>query len=128
MSAETDFRPTGRRVTASFEGEPISAEPGASVAAALLASGCDAWRSTRGGGKRGLFCGIGVCYDCIVEIDGESGQRACMIPLTEGMRIADAGRATAPTAGMHAAGNAPHDSAESAAQPATDNSAEENRA
>ncbi|QIK64286.1 (2Fe-2S)-binding protein [Leucobacter viscericola] len=74
-------------VQASFCGEPITAETGASVAAALLASGRPAWRTTRDGKPRGLFCGIGVCFDCIVEIDGESGQRACMIPLREGMEI-----------------------------------------
>ncbi|WP_427870955.1 2Fe-2S iron-sulfur cluster-binding protein [Leucobacter luti] len=99
MSAAGDYRPTGRRVRASFEGEPIEAEAGASVAAALIASGSSAWRTTRMGAQRGLFCGIGVCYDCIVEIDGESGQRACMIPLRDdmcirdGMRIRDAGTA-----------------------------------
>ncbi|QIM18193.1 (2Fe-2S)-binding protein [Leucobacter coleopterorum] len=75
------------QVQASFCGEPLTAEAGSSVAAALLASGQPAWRTTRDGKPRGLFCGIGVCFDCVVEIDGESGQRACMIPLQEGMQI-----------------------------------------
>lgn len=75
------------QVQASFCGEPISAEPGASVAAALMTSGHQAWRTTRDKKPRGLFCGIGVCFDCIVEIDGESGQRACMIPIQDGMEI-----------------------------------------
>ena len=75
------------RVHAAFEGEPIEAEAGASVAAALIASDRVAWRTTREGRSRGLFCGIGVCFDCLVEIDGESGQRACMIPLAEGMEV-----------------------------------------
>ena len=75
------------RVHAAFEGEPIEAEAGASVAAALIASDRVAWRTTREGRSRGLFCGIGVCFDCLVEIDGESGQRACMIPLAEGMDV-----------------------------------------
>ncbi|PII82235.1 hypothetical protein BMH32_04380 [Leucobacter sp. OLJS4] len=81
----------GERVRASFDGEPIEAEPGASVAAALISTGRTAWRTTREGKPRGLFCGIGVCFDCLVEIDGESGQRACMIPLKEGMRVCSAG-------------------------------------
>ena len=81
----------GARVRASFDGEPIEAEPGASVAAALVSSGRTAWRTTREGKPRGLFCGIGVCFDCLVEIDGESGQRACMIPLTDGMEVCSAG-------------------------------------
>ena len=79
------------RVRATFEGEPIEAEAGASVAAALIAADRVAWRTTRGGAQRGLFCGIGVCFDCLVEIDGESGQRACMIALQEGMRVCDNG-------------------------------------
>ncbi|GAA0036611.1 (2Fe-2S)-binding protein [Brevibacterium metallidurans] len=78
-------------VTASFDGSPISAPAGASVAAALLASGRTGWRTTRSGRPRGLFCGIGVCFDCLVDIDGESGHRACMIPLAEGMDIRSAG-------------------------------------
>lgn len=74
-------------VQATFGGEPISCAPGASVAAALIATGKNAWRETRSGASRGLFCGIGVCFDCLVEIDGESGQRACMIPLADGMDV-----------------------------------------
>lgn len=79
-----------QRISATFDGEPIEAEAGASVAAALLASGRPAWRTTRDGQQRGLFCGIGICFDCLVTIDGESGQRACMIPLAEGMTITSA--------------------------------------
>ena len=78
-------------VTASFDGSPLSAPAGASVAAALLASGRTSWRTTRAGRPRGLFCGIGVCFDCLVDIDGQTGQRACMIPLAEGMDIRSAG-------------------------------------
>src|SRR5690554_1295119 len=74
-------------IHATFDGEPIEADPGTSVAAALMASGQIAWRPTRSGQPRGLFCGIGICFDCLVEIDGESGQRACMIPLVDGMVV-----------------------------------------
>ncbi|MGO3146503.1 MAG: (2Fe-2S)-binding protein [Leucobacter sp.] len=78
---------TPPRVQATFEGELIETRAGSSVAAALTESGCNAWRTTAEGKPRGLFCGIGVCFDCIVEIDGESGQRACMIPLEDGMDV-----------------------------------------
>lgn len=78
------------QVQATFEGKPITAPAGASIAAALIASDRVAWRSTREGAQRGLFCGIGVCFDCLVEVDGESGQRACMIPLQDGMRVCSA--------------------------------------
>lgn len=81
-------------ISATFEGKPIEAPAGSSVAAALIASDRIAWRTTREGSQRGLFCGIGVCFDCIVEIDGQSGQRACMIPLAPGMSICDSGNAS----------------------------------
>ncbi|WP_336658754.1 (2Fe-2S)-binding protein [Leucobacter sp. USHLN153] len=87
-----------RTVEATFDGEPLSAPVGSSVAAALIGSGRPAWRTTRDGERRGVFCGIGVCFDCLVEIDGESGQRACMIPLREGMEVR---AASGPSRGAH---------------------------
>ena len=89
-------------VQATFDGEPIEAAPGASVAAALVANGRTAWRSTGWGEARGVFCGVGVWFGCVVEMGGGSGQRACMIPLTEGMRIRPAVSAGDPDA-EHAA-------------------------
>ena len=86
----TESNRDGERVRATFDGDPIEATPGASVAAALIGSGRVCWRTTRDGEQRGLFCGIGVCFDCLVEIDGESGQRACMIPLADGMDVRSA--------------------------------------
>lgn len=61
-----------------FEGEPLLARAGESVAAALAAHGIIPLRTTRSGAARGLFCGMGVCQDCLVEIDGQPGRRACM--------------------------------------------------
>jgi predicted molibdopterin-dependent oxidoreductase YjgC len=66
-------------VTFSFDGREIAAEPGQSVGAALVAAGYVAWRTTRhGGAPRGLFCGIGVCFDCLVVVNGRPGRRACL--------------------------------------------------
>ena len=99
------------RVRATFDGEPLEAEAGTSVASALIATGTRSWRTTREDRSRGLFCGIGVCFDCLVEIDGESGQRACMIPLGEGMDVRSAsgprtthGTGTSPGTGRNADG------------------------
>ena len=39
------------------------------------------------GEPRGVFCGMGVCFDCLVVIDGESSRRACMTFVAEGMRV-----------------------------------------
>lgn len=81
------------QVRATFEGEPIVAPAGSSVAAALIASGRPAWRPTASGASRGVFCGIGACFDCLVTINGESGQRACMVTLQPEMQVeADEGR------------------------------------
>jgi hypothetical protein len=64
-----------------FDGEPVTAVPGQTVAAALWAAGVRSWRTTRGAGApRGLFCGIGACFDCLATIDGEPDQRACLVP------------------------------------------------
>jgi NADPH-dependent 2,4-dienoyl-CoA reductase/sulfur reductase-like enzyme len=65
-------------VAIDFEGRTIEARPGESLAAALAANGILALRTTRCGEARGIFCGMGVCQDCLVEIDGRPAQRACM--------------------------------------------------
>jgi D-hydroxyproline dehydrogenase subunit alpha len=76
------------RLTFVFEGREIEGRKGETVAAALTAAGILSIRRTRKGSARGLFCGMGVCQDCLVEIDGTSNQRACMTKLEPGMRIA----------------------------------------
>ena len=58
------------------------------MAAALTAAGITALRRTRGGDPRGVFCGMGVCHECLVTVDGRSGQRACMTEVREGMSVA----------------------------------------
>lgn len=100
MSAPREYRSTGRQVRARFDGNEIAGTEGCSVAAALLASGHMSWRTTESGSGRGLFCGIGICFDCIVEIDGESGQRACMIPLQDNMDVRSHGTSTGTDIGI----------------------------
>jgi len=71
-----------------FDGENISAITGQSVAAALLAANQHALRKTRfNNNERGVFCGIGVCFDCLVVIDGITNQRACLIEARPGMKV-----------------------------------------
>ncbi|AGP56403.1 hypothetical protein M271_24545 [Streptomyces rapamycinicus NRRL 5491] len=75
-----------------FDGTTVTALPGQSVGAALVAAGIVAWRTTRReGGPRGLFCGIGVCFDCLITVDGRPGQRACLVPARDGMRLSAEG-------------------------------------
>ena len=70
-----------------FEDREIACRPGVSVAAALTAAGVRALRKAGSGDARGLFCGMGVCQECRVRIDGRTGVRACMTPARDGMRI-----------------------------------------
>lgn len=73
--------PGGPAFAIRFDGRRIGAAPGQTVAAVLWAAGIRSWRTTRtGGAPRGLFCGIGACFDCLVTIDGAPNQRACLIP------------------------------------------------
>lgn len=71
-----------------LDGAPIAAVPGQTVGAALTAAGVTSWRSTAKKGRpRGLFCGIGICFDCLVTADGVPNQRACITPAREGMTV-----------------------------------------
>ena len=82
-----DPRPTAPTVTITFEGQAVLAQQGETVAAALTAAGHLAFRRTPGGAPRGLHCGMGACWDCIVTIDGRPSQRACMTPAADGMTV-----------------------------------------
>jgi predicted molibdopterin-dependent oxidoreductase YjgC len=70
------------------DGRALSAEPGQTIAAALIAAGVRHWRSTRHAGRpRGLFCGIGICFDCLLTVNGVPNVRACLTPVLPGDRI-----------------------------------------
>ena len=76
------------QIVLTFDGQPITAFVGDSVGAALTRAGVRAWRTTRKDARpRGLFCGIGICYDCLLTIDGSTNQRACVVPATDGMEV-----------------------------------------
>ena len=82
-----DARP-GPPFRVSFDGAPLEALPGQTIAAALWSAGVVSWRSTRGQGRpRGVFCGIGVCFDCLVTVNGVPNQRACLLPAKPGDAI-----------------------------------------
>jgi predicted molibdopterin-dependent oxidoreductase YjgC len=73
--------------TIEVDGRPVAAVPGQTVAAALLGAGITVFRHTPAGSPRALYCGMGVCYDCLVTIDGLADQRACITPVRPGMRV-----------------------------------------
>jgi len=71
-----------------FEGKKLDVEKGLMVASALMVSGNTNFRSSVVSGQpRGPFCMMGVCFECLIEIDGIPNQRACMIPVREAMKI-----------------------------------------
>lgn len=70
-----------------FEGSPVTAYRGESVATVLMAQGYAATRTTVGGAARGVFCGMGVCFDCLVVVDGLPNTRACMAFVEDGMHV-----------------------------------------
>lgn len=73
-----------------FEGRAIPIADGATIAAALTAAGELALKHSRQGDCRGVFCGMGVCQECLVSVDGGSAQRACMTPARHGTRVSRA--------------------------------------
>ncbi len=73
-------------VSFEFEGQAVQAHLGETVAAALIATGCWATRETRFGEQRGLFCGMGVCGECIVLVNGVT-RRACLEPVSAGLKV-----------------------------------------
>ena len=94
------IRPVGRQISVSFDGTPIRALEGETIAAALSAAGIVAFRRTASGAPRGLHCGMGACFDCVVTVDGRIGQRACMTKVADGMVVA--GEPTLPLAPLGA--------------------------
>lgn len=75
--------------TFSLDGREIIAFPGETIAAALLAAGIRGLRRTeKGDQSRGIFCGMGICFDCLVTADGRPHLRACMTLVEPGMQVA----------------------------------------
>ncbi len=71
----------------SVDGDKLEARRGETVAAALIARGDAALRHTRRGYGRGLYCGMGVCFECLVMVDGLPNTRACMTWVRDGMDV-----------------------------------------
>jgi predicted molibdopterin-dependent oxidoreductase YjgC len=77
----------GDAVRFRFDGQEIAGFAGETVAAALLAAGIRVLRDApEGGGPRGLFCAMGVCQECVVEVDGRRIE-ACRLPVRDGLEV-----------------------------------------
>ncbi|MGL4813423.1 MAG: (2Fe-2S)-binding protein [Beijerinckiaceae bacterium] len=76
------------KVSIEVDGVTVLAQAGDTVSAALLASGLDFCRETVvSGSRRGPYCMMGVCFDCLVTIDGVGNRQGCLVPVAEGMKI-----------------------------------------
>lgn len=91
MSAESLFHPITCELpwhTIKFDGRTLSVPEGVSLAAALLASGVSSTRTTPVSGQpRAPYCLMGVCFECLVEIDGVANCQACMVTVRAGMSV-----------------------------------------
>ncbi|MCB5908941.1 (2Fe-2S)-binding protein [Streptomyces pinistramenti] len=88
---------TGRRdrpLRITVDGEPADGIAGQSLAGVLLAAGRLAWRRGPSGAARGVFCGIGVCFDCLVTVNAERDVRACRRRAQDGDEVTTQSRHT----------------------------------
>lgn len=80
-----DQRPT---LEILVDGQRVQAREGDTVAAALLASGLDVRRdSAVSGALRLPYCMMGVCFECLVTVNGVGNRQGCLIPVEPGMQI-----------------------------------------
>jgi aerobic-type carbon monoxide dehydrogenase small subunit (CoxS/CutS family) len=78
-------------ISFTFNGSTIECEVGQSIASALINDNQRELRRTRFGNEpRSIFCGIGICFDCVVVINGVANQRSCLIEAQDGMNIESA--------------------------------------
>lgn len=86
--------PVRRSLTFYYNGRPLQAREGDTVAAALTANGIRVFRYTRKREEpRGLFCGTGQCGDCMMVVNGKPNVRTCMTQVEESMRVETQGGA-----------------------------------
>ena len=70
------------------DGKPVPAREGETVAAAMIAAGLCSSRITSGTGEeRGYYCGMGVCWECVMVVDGRRSVRTCRTFARPGMRV-----------------------------------------
>lgn len=74
-------------ITFTVDGETYLAHAGDTIASALYAAGKRAWRRSRAGDLRGVLCGIGHCFDCLVTVNGVPNIRACQTLVEPGMVV-----------------------------------------
>jgi predicted molibdopterin-dependent oxidoreductase YjgC len=74
-------------VSFTVDGERIDAPARQSIAAALLGEGRTVLRHSPDGSPRGVYCGIGACFECRVHVEGRGVVLGCVTPIEPGMRV-----------------------------------------
>lgn len=91
MNTENAFRALDAAavsVRITVDGRPLEVAAGTSLAAALLAAGVMPFRTTAvSGAPRAPYCMMGVCFDCLVQIDGHPNRQACLAIVRDGMDV-----------------------------------------
>jgi len=79
---------TAATLTVIVNGKAVNVPQGFNAAAAMLLQGNGATRtSALSGAGRAPYCMMGVCFECLMDINGEPNQQGCLVTVTEGMRI-----------------------------------------
>ena len=79
--------PAAELVTVTLDGDAVRVPAYFTAAAAALAHGNASRTTAVSGSPRAPYCMMGVCFDCLMEIDGVPNRQACLVPVAEGMRI-----------------------------------------
>ena len=75
------------QITLRINGRTVSVPAGSMVATAVITSGIAGFRRSVSGELRGPLCGMGICFECRVKIDGRAHLRSCQVPCREGMDV-----------------------------------------
>ena len=86
------INPDSKKIAFTFDGKNILGIKGDTIASALIDCGIYSCRETDAGNKRGVFCGMGVCNECAVHVDGREGELACMTYITADMKVSTQGQ------------------------------------
>jgi predicted molibdopterin-dependent oxidoreductase YjgC len=90
MKIASRFHPrpkSGSDIHLVLDGTPITAQAGDTVAAAILAYSSDPSRTTSKGMSRAPYCMMGICFECLIEIDGKPNTQGCMTAVRDGMVV-----------------------------------------
>ena len=74
-------------VKVSVDGKPVTVPAGAMVSAAVAISGASRFRRSVSGEPRAPLCGMGICFECRVTVNGRAHAKSCQIPCEEGMEV-----------------------------------------